>query len=613
MRKISIALGMSVFFVAPFCLPFLADAAEDRTPPQLTSFEIAPTEVNTSNQDQTLTVTMSVTDDLSGVCVFSEPGCSNPLQVNLAPIIGTQYIMFYEDFQRISGNDRNGTYQATAVMPKWSKVGIWTVEFVYLNDRLGNSQELHADDLNRMFPNSNSLIVANTAESSTVTIEKEWEFSSDSTTVTFPGNTVVTRREGGSFAFYQMLNQVTPVENLPSANMTGDSVLAIRLGIPGLDLSFNKNVSVAMNVGNGYNGYELLIQSLGEDANAWANEGSCVVDEGMCSFTVNHASYLSANHVPQSSIITGAGPTGGPHVRAFNARGDVEASPANLFAYAETYRGGVRVATGDIDADGKDEIITGTGENGGPHLRVFEKDGTPRGIEFFPFDPSFRGGMDVASGDFDGDGKDDIAVSQFSKGQAWVKVYRYDTDHTVLFEQNVFGGTECGATVALGDVDEDGRDEIIVGAGNGGGPQIRVYDYDSNSTDGILKPISFFAFDEQSRTGVDVAVGDVDNDGKAEIAVSQLKNGQAWVKVYRYNEAKEVIGEWNAYGAPEVGANVDMANLDHDVSMEIITGAGPGGGPQVRGFAYDGTVITSGFFAYMEYFRGGVDVAGGMF
>ncbi len=221
--------------------------------------------------------------------------------------------------------------------------------------------------------------------------------------------------------------------------------------------------------------------------------------------------------------------------------------------------------------------------------------------------------MDVASGDFDGDGKDDIAVSQFSKGQAWIKVYKYNAERTILFENNVFGSAECGATVAMGDVDLDGRDEIIVGAGTGGGPQIRVFDYDSNHLVGIPKPIQFFAFHPDSRTGIDVAAGDVDGDGKAEIAASQLKNGQAWVKVYRYNAAKTVLGNWNAFGSPEVGANVDMYPIYDATNYKVLVGSGRSGGPQVLGFNPDGSAIALNFFAYNTGFRGGVDIAGGWF
>jgi len=321
------------------------------------------------------------------------------------------------------------------------------------------------------------------------------------------------------------------------------------------------------------------------------------------------------------SLLTGAGPGGTSHVRAFNTTGTVDTDPNKLFAYAQDYRGGVRVASGDIDNDNVDEIITGTGENGGPHLRVFEKDGTQRGIQFFPFDSNFRGGMDVASGDFDGDGKDDIAVSQFSKGQAWVKVYKYNDARTVLFERNVFGAVECGATVALGQLDGDSKMELVVGSGAGGDPYVKVFDYDVSSDYGILKPtdiqVSIGNSTDPIRTGIDVAAGDTDGDGQDEIAVSNLKNNYSWVGIYdyhneyNYNENPTRLQQFKAYGDYRVGANVEMSDIDSDGTAEVITGAGSTGGPQVRAFEPDGTPIeTTNFMAYDANFRGGVDVAG---
>ncbi|MFH2104785.1 MAG: FG-GAP-like repeat-containing protein [Parcubacteria group bacterium] len=324
--------------------------------------------------------------------------------------------------------------------------------------------------------------------------------------------------------------------------------------------------------------------------------------------------FFGFNSVLAASLITGAGAGGGPHVRSFTTSGVVETNPDKLMAYAEDYRGGVRIATGDIDSDGVDEIITGTGENGGPHLRVFEKDGTQRGIDFFPFDNSFRGGMDVASGDFDGDGKEDIAVSQFSKGQAWVKVYKYNSARTVLFEKNIFGSPECGATVAMGQLDSDASQELIVGAGTGCDTDVHTYDYNSSNLEGTQKPISIYAFtggvDEPIRSGVDVAAGDIDGDGKDEIAVSLLKENLPWVRIFRYNSEQTELGVFKAYGDYTIGTNVEMADIDADGLAEVLTGAGPGGGPQIRAFEYDGTVIDTlnNFFAYDENFRGGVDV-----
>ena len=57
------------------------------------------------------------------------------------------------------------------------------------------------------------------------------------------------------------------------------------------------------------------------------------------------------------------------------------------------------------------------------------------------------------------------------------------------------------------------------------------------------------------------------------------------------------------------GVNVAAADLDGDGRDEIITGAGPGGGPNVRVFSFAGDVLAS-FDAYESTFHGGVDVAG---
>jgi hypothetical protein len=325
-----------------------------------------------------------------------------------------------------------------------------------------------------------------------------------------------------------------------------------------------------------------------------------------------------AASVVVSRIITAPGPGGGPHIRAFTHTGSVD-SITNIFAYDQAFRGGVFLDVGDIDADGADEIIVGAGPGAGPHLRVFERDGEQRGIQFFPFHPDFRGGLTVASGDVDGDGKDEIGVCQASDGQAWCKVYRYNNKQEILAYWNVFGTAEVGARIAFGDIDNDGKDEVIIGAGPGGGPHVRVYDIGTKVVSGpnqgaTLKPISFFAFHPHNRSGVDVAAGDVDGDGKAEIAVSQLEGDEAWIKVYRYNSAQTVLGNWRAYPAGVTsGAYISMGDVNGDGRDNILTGPGRGGGPQVRAFYADGTPLPLNFFAYNAAFRGGVRPVLGQF
>lgn len=288
-------------------------------------------------------------------------------------------------------------------------------------------------------------------------------------------------------------------------------------------------------------------------------------------------------------------------------------SMSHFYGFDPKFAGGVSVAAGDLDKDLDDEIIVGAGKGGGPQVRVFNKNGSKYWLQFFAFDKNFRGGINVASGDVNGDGKDDIAVSQASGGQAWVKVYRHDGRLLAYF--NAFGVPEVGASIALGDIDNDNKDELIVGAGPGGGPQIRTYDVSDGLISGInqgavLKPIQFFAFNKNNRSGIHVAAGDVDGDGKDEIGACQGDGDQAWCKVYRYNNQKTIIGEWRAYGAEvKSGASIAMADIDYDGKAEVITAPGRTGGPQVRVFDARGDTIHQDFFAYDRNFRGGVNVA----
>jgi len=73
----------------------------------------------------------------------------------------------------------------------------------------------------------------------------------------------------------------------------------------------------------------------------------------------------------RDEVITGAGLPGGPQVRIFKASG-VPTVTFGFFAYYPLFLGGVHVASSDIDNDGRAEIITGAGFSGGPHVRLFE-------------------------------------------------------------------------------------------------------------------------------------------------------------------------------------------------------------------------------------------------
>ena len=157
-------------------------------------------------------------------------------------------------------------------------------------------------------------------------------------------------------------------------------------------------------------------------------------------------------------IIVGAGVGLPPSVSVFRQDGS---KIIDFFAYAQTFTGGVNVDACDIDGDGLAEIITGAGASGGPHVRIFSANGEVLG-QFFAYDKNFRGGVDVACGDIDGDGIGEIVTAPGITGGPHIKVFNAGGD--MIMERFTSGGQfdNFGARISVGDFDGDGKNNIIV-------------------------------------------------------------------------------------------------------------------------------------------------------
>ncbi len=162
-------------------------------------------------------------------------------------------------------------------------------------------------------------------------------------------------------------------------------------------------------------------------------------------------------------------------------------------------------------------------------------------------------------------------------GNAPNQVEVFDTTGALIVAFNAFPNL-IGVHVATGDINGDGVPDIVVGAGFGGPPEVKVYDGAAIAQGGsaaqtaIENPLEDFHVYPKDPTfngGVNVAVGNI--------------NGQS--------------SDGTATGTPV---------------EDIVTGAGPGGAPQVNVFSANGTNLFPAFEAYdATYFRGGVSVAAG--
>lgn len=91
--------------------------------------------------------------------------------------------------------------------------------------------------------------------------------------------------------------------------------------------------------------------------------------------------------------------------------------------YNTAFSGGASVAICDLDEDGVNEIITGAGFSGGPHVRVFTNKGIATGIQFFAYDEAFRGGVSLLCKDVTGDGNPDIITVPGPTGGPHLRVF----------------------------------------------------------------------------------------------------------------------------------------------------------------------------------------------
>jgi hypothetical protein len=345
----------------------------------------------------------------------------------------------------------------------------------------------------------------------------------------------------------------------------------------------------------------------------------------------------------------GADAGAAPQVKVYNAATNTQV--ASFYAFAPSFTGGVRVAVADVNGDGTSDIICAAGPGGGPQVEVI--DGTKLSqlqsngqianaallASFFAFGvPSFSGGVSLAAGT-SSSGQNWVAVGAGAGAGPQVEVFTASsllTSATPTSLTSFFAFTPTftgGVTVALGDVNSDGTLDVIAGAGPGGGPQVVVFNgaqlsqMQSNGTLSASAVLaSFFAFAPSFTGGVfisggtfgssqfDLVVGAGPGGGPQVVVINGASLGQ--LQSNGQIAPAALLDSFFALpsgftGGVRVGYSAAFGTSSGSTTgPAVLTGAGPGAGPEVAIFGGGTFASLSNFFALPPGFAGGLFVAG---
>ena len=259
---------------------------------------------------------------------------------------------------------------------------------------------------------------------------------------------------------------------------------------------------------------------------------------------------------------------------------DLDGTKENEFyAYNIKFKGGVNLAVGNVKSDWSEEIVTAAGKTGGPHIRVFNKQGNIIS-QFFAYEPNFTGGVKVAIIKYQNESERKIITAPQSNFKPQIKIFDYHGNllkEFLTFEENYLGGLN----LAVADVNGDGFEEILVTKAVAGS-QVRIFNQEGN----LLS--QFEAFDITIQ-GLNLAAADIDNDGQAEIIVAPTNNSEGKVKIFDDlgNLKKQFTAFETTYNG---GVNLSASDVDLDGQTEILATPNNNYPPKVKIYSPEGNL-----------------------
>ena len=309
----------------------------------------------------------------------------------------------------------------------------------------------------------------------------------------------------------------------------------------------------------------------------------------------------NVNGIAGGELITAAGQGELPQVRVFNGSGEELTTP--FYAFNRSFRGGVRLASCDVDGNGIDELVVAQGPGGG-QVRVLSLLG---GVQtelaaFNAFEPAFTGGVNVACADTNGDGRAEVVVGPDGGRAPDVRAYAIGAGTATLsaqfqaYEPGFTGGVRVAAAAFPGSA-AVGSFHVATMPGPGRAGDLRVWRI-GGATAGLVAQAQIFA----AATGASVALGDANGDGTLDLLVAPDAGTPRVLQGFSLGTGALILDAPAGAGGltsvrAAVGPLTDAQNVTRIVTA---AGSGPGEAPVVVTF-----ILTPGGGVYLRTISAG--------
>lgn len=303
--------------------------------------------------------------------------------------------------------------------------------------------------------------------------------------------------------------------------------------------------------------------------------------------------------------VGGGGDTGSPTIKVLNPDGSIRYT-VNAFpdSNGQYLKYSVTVALGDVTGDGIPDVVAAQGVGGSSQVRVI--DGVTNAIVRRFTAPYYASGASVAIGDVNADGVGDVIIGSGPNVTPWVSVWSGKTGAMLRSFRAVQSWlVRGGVNVAAGDFDFDGFEDIVIGQGAGNYSDVRVV---SGWSPGI-ELLNFRAYDNSFLGGVHVATGDFNGDFVPDILTAGGAGEPQLAKAFDGTDASSLFSFNPNYPVDFLGGvRIAVSDLNGDGIPDIVTAPGPGFEPLIRILDGDSLVEITNFLAFASTAEGGVSV-----